>query len=133
MAADAVVLVHFAFVLWVVAGGFLVLRYRWVAWLHLPAVAWAVLIEFCGWICPLTVLEDALRDGPPAGRTFVERAVMPILYPDLLQEGILTPGVRFALGGGVLALNGAIYGWAFTRRRQRSHRDARDRTQHREP
>ena len=125
MAADAVVLVHFAFVVWVAAGGFLVLRCRAVAWLHAPAAAWAVLIEFCGWVCPLTVLEDALRGGPPTGRTFVERALMPILYPDLLQEGILTPGARFALGGGVLALNAAIYGWAFSRRARQRHRPAR--------
>jgi hypothetical protein len=59
--ADAVVLVHLAFVLFVILGGLLVIRHPRVAWLHAPAVMWAVLLELCGWICPLTPLEKALR------------------------------------------------------------------------
>jgi hypothetical protein len=68
--ADLVVLVHFAFVLFVVAGALLVLRWRWVAWVHVPAAVWGALIEFAGWICPLTPLEQRLRImGGSAGYT----------------------------------------------------------------
>src|SRR5438046_5709173 len=59
--ADAVVLVHAAFVAFVVLGGFLAWRWRWVVWLHVPCALWGVAIEYAGWICPLTPLENALR------------------------------------------------------------------------
>ena len=59
--ADLVVIVHGLFIVFVVAGGLLVLRWPRLAWVHLPAAAWGVLIEWSGWICPLTPLENALR------------------------------------------------------------------------
>ena len=61
LAADAVALLHLAFVLFVVGGGLLVWRWPWLAWLHPPAVAWGALIEFTGWMCLLTPLEQHLR------------------------------------------------------------------------
>jgi hypothetical protein len=105
--ADLVVVLHAAFVAFVVAGGLLVLRRRWIAAVHLPAVAWAAWIEFAGWICPLTPLENALRaragEAGYAGG-FVEHYLLPLLYP-----AALTPGVQVALGCGVLVLNVAVY------------------------
>lgn len=112
--ADALVLLHLAFVVFVVAGGLLVLRWPRAAWAHLPAAAWGVWIEWSGGICPLTPLENRLRTaGGEAGYpgSFVEHYVMPVLYP----VG-LTSTVQVALGAAVLVLNLAIYGWCMTRR-----------------
>lgn len=111
-AADGVVALHFAFVLFVVFGGLLTLRWRKAAWLHLPAAAWGAAVQCGDWMCPLTYWEDALRDAPPGG-SFIDRTVLPILYPDLLQEGVLTPTVRIGLGCAVVLLNAAIYAVAF--------------------
>ena len=114
--ADALVVLHFAFVLFVVFGGLLVLRWRKAAWVHLPAAAWGAAVQFGDWMCPLTYWEDALRGAPPGG-SFIDRTLLPILYPDLLQEGVLTPNVRVGIGCVVVLLNVAIYALAFRRRR----------------
>jgi len=115
--ADLVVLLHFAFVAFVVAGGLLVLRWPRLAWLHLPAAAWGAAVEFFGWICPLTPLEGALRDAggaSPAGGDFVARYLLPLLYP-----AGLTADIQMLLGSGVLVINAAIYGWVLRRRSAR--------------
>jgi hypothetical protein len=107
--ADGVLLLHGAFVAFVVLGALLVLRWPRAAWLHLPAVLWGVGIEFAGGICPLTPLENHWRrlageQGFTGG--FVEHYVLPTLYP----EG-LTREVQVGLGLLVLALNLGIYAW----------------------
>jgi hypothetical protein len=112
--ADAVLVLHLLFVLFVVLGGLLVLRWPRLAWLHVPAAAWGALIEFTGSVCPLTPLENRLRRqggeaGYPGG--FIEHYVTATLYP-----GGLTREVQLALGTGVLLLNGAVYTLAFRRR-----------------
>ena len=117
LAADAVVLIHFGFVLFVVAGGLLVCRWRWVALLHLPAVVWAVLLEFRGWLCPLTPLELSLRAaGGQAGYSggFVAHYILPVLYPAELDRIL-----QMALGSFVIAVNVAVYGWLLWRLGQR--------------
>jgi hypothetical protein len=117
LAADAVLVLHALFVAFVVAGGFLVVRWPRLAWLHLPCAAWGALIEFAGWICPLTPLENRLRGlGGEAGYEggFVETYLLATLYPD----GLSRP-VQWALGGLVLVVNGAVYGWILARRRRR--------------
>ncbi len=115
--ADAIVLLHLAFIVFVMLGGLLVLRWPRLAWLHLPAVAWAVLVEWSGWICPLTPLENALRlrAGQQAyGGDFVQRYVLPVIYP----EG-LTREIQVVLGAVVLALNLAVYATLYRRMRRR--------------
>lgn len=117
--ADLVVLAHFGFVLFVVFGGAAVLRWPRVAWVHLPALAWGAIIEFAGWVCPLTPLENALREaGGQAGYAggFVEHYIVPVLYP-----AGLTRGVQVALGSAVLLVNGFIY-WQVVRRARRGGR-----------
>lgn len=112
--ADAVVAVHFLFVLFVLFGGLLVLRWRWVRWLHLPAAAWGALIEFAGWTCPLTPLEKWLRrQGSGAGYEggFIEHYILPVLYPRAL-----TRNTQLVLGLVVVLLNVFIY-WRVFRRR----------------
>ena len=112
--ADLVLLVHLAFVGFVVLGGLLVLRRPKVAWVHLPCAAWGVLIEFAGWICPLTPLEVSLRmRGGETGYAggFIAHYVTAVLYP-----AGLTRGVQVALGAFALLLNAAIYSWMLARR-----------------
>ena len=114
--ANLVVLLHFAFVVFALFGGILVLRWRWLVWVHVPTAAWAVLIEFAGWYCPLTPMENRLRAlGGEAGYSggFVEHYVMPVLYPDGL-----TRGVQIALGVFALTLNLAIYTFLLLRRKR---------------
>jgi hypothetical protein len=111
--ADFVVMVHFVFVLFAVLGGFLVLRWKRCAWLHVPVVLWAALIEFTGWICPLTPLENWLRaKGGAVGyrSSFIEHYILPVLYPTQL-----TRQVQIILGLLVLGINLGIYGWVLRR------------------
>jgi hypothetical protein len=115
--ADAVILIHGLFVAFVVAGGFLALRWRALVWLHLPAAAWGVLIEATGWICPLTPLENLLRArAGEAGYTggFVEHYVVRVLYP-----AGLTQGVRWSLGAFVLVVNAIAYSMLLRQSRAR--------------
>lgn len=105
--ADAVLVLHVAFVVFVALGGLLALRWPRVAWVHIPCALWGVAIEFGGWICPLTPLENRLRSL--AGEStyhgdFIARYLMPVLYP----EG-LTRDAQMVLGTAALAVNVAIY------------------------
>ncbi len=111
LTADLVVLIHLAFILFAVLGGFLVLRYRRCALIHLPALVWAVLISFAGWICPLTPLENWLRErGGLLGyeTSFIEHYILPVIYP-----GELTRRMQIFLGLLVLIINLGIYGYRF--------------------
>ncbi len=114
LAADALVLVHFAFIVFVVLGGFLTWRWRRLAWLHIPAVAWGALIEFMGWICPLTPLEVSLRrmaGGAGYEGGFIAHYILPIIYP-----AGLTPTIQVMLGVLLVLLNGVAYFVYFKRR-----------------
>ena len=107
---DVVVVIHAAFVLFAVLGALIVYRKRRMIWLHIPAVVWAAMIEFAGWICPLTPLEDRLRGNTVMGYGYLERYIMPILYPESL-----TRPIQFVLGAGVLAINVILYWIIITR------------------
>ncbi len=115
VAADFVVLVHLAFVAFVVLGGVLAFRWPRTRWIHLPAAFWGVLIEWTGGVCPLTPLEVALRRrGGEAGYAggFVEHYVLPLLYPSAL-----TRPVQVALGAAVVLVNVVVYWWWWRMRR----------------
>jgi hypothetical protein len=106
--ADGLVLIHGAYIAFVVFGSLLVLWRRWIVWLHLPALAWGALIEFFGWVCPLTPWEQALR--VQAGRSgysggFIDHYLIPVMYPP-----DLTRAVQVVLGVLVLIVNAAAYG-----------------------
>jgi hypothetical protein len=113
VAADLVVAVHAAFVVFVVAGALLVLQWPRLAWVHVPAAAWGASIEFLGWMCPLTPLENALRQrGGSAGYRgdFIEHYVLPLLYP-----AHLTREAQIWLGGLAVLVNVVLY-WYVLRR-----------------
>ncbi len=112
--ADVTVVLHLTFVRFVVVGGFLVLRSYRVAWAHIPAALWGAWIEFAGWVCPLTPLENWLRQrGGQAVYTssFVDQYVLPILYPPGLSRE-----VQWLLGALVLGINAGVY-FVIVRRR----------------
>ena len=114
--ADLVVILHAAFVAFVVIGGLFVLRWPRLAWMHVPAAVWGALIEFAGWICPLTPLENSLRArAGEAGYSggFVDHYIMPVLYP-----AALTRTTQLVLGALVLAINTAVYVTLIIRRRR---------------
>lgn len=118
--ADALVILHLFFVAFVVAGGFLLVRWPRLAWLHLPAAAWGALIEFSGGICPLTPLENRLRvvgGGSAYGGDFVERYLLPVLYPEHL-----TLPIQQVLGAVVVAVNLVAYALAYRASRNRAAR-----------
>lgn len=117
MLADLVVIVHLAFVAFVVAGALLVLRWPRLAWLHLPALAWGVFVELGARVCPLTPLENRLRaeaGGTPYETGFVEHYLVPVLYP-----ANLTPTHQLGLGVALLAGNALLYAVIWRRRRAR--------------
>jgi hypothetical protein len=118
--ADALVVVHLAFIVFVVAGGALVLAWPRLAWAHLPAVVWAAYTEFTASICPLTPLENALRRrAGEAGYegSFVEHYVIPLIYPPGL-----TASTQLVLGAIVVAINVVVYAIAWRRRARRGVR-----------
>lgn len=115
LAADAVLLVHLAFVLFVVLGGLFAFRWPRVAWMHVPVAVYGAAIELVGWVCPLTPLENRLRRA--AGEAgyeggFVDHYLTPILYPTGLTESL-----QLTLGALVIVLNVAIYTGAFVYRK----------------
>jgi hypothetical protein len=115
--ADAVVVAHLAFIVFVAFGGFVVLRHPAVAWLHVPALAWGIYVELTSTICPLTPLENVLRRAAGAeayAGSFVDRYVVPVVYPPGL-----TPGLQAAIGAGLVVLNAVLYASAWRRFRSR--------------
>ena len=116
LAADGVLLLHLGFILFVLLGGVLAVRWRWAPLLHLPAAAWGVYIELSGGLCPLTPLENRLRiaagDAGYAGG-FIEQYLLALIYP-----AGLTQDVQYVLAAIVVGVNALAYGWVWRRRRR---------------
>lgn len=113
--AAAVVLVHLLFVAFAVGGGLLSIRWPRVAWVHLPAAAWAAFVELSGRVCPLTPLEQLLRQKAglePYAGDFVAAYLFPVLYP----EG-LTRNAQFASAGMVVVANVIAYFFVLRRKK----------------
>ena len=113
--ADLIMLLHFAYIVFVMGGAFLVLHRRWWMWLHLPAIAWGAWIEFFSKTCPLTPLENSLRvKAGQAGYTggFIDHYLGRVIYP----EG-LTPRNQIVIGAFVVLVNAALYWWVWRRTR----------------
>ena len=113
MAADAVLLIHFMFILFAAAGGLLALRRPWIAFLQIPAAAWGAFVEIFGKVCPLTYLENyylVKAGGEGYSDSFVGHYLMPLVYPPGL-----TREIQYLLAAVVVLLNLAIYGWMICR------------------
>lgn len=119
LAADAVVLFHLFFIVFVLAGGLAVWRWPRVALVHVPTMAWGMIVEFMHVYCPLTPLENALRlkageQGYEGG--FVEHYLIPLIYP-----AALTPAIQLWLGAIVVSINALVYGVLLFRWLRRSN------------
>ena len=113
--ADLILTLHLAFVLFVILGGLLALRWPRVAWVHVPVAVYGAFIEFAGFVCPLTPLENAMRHrGGEAGYQgdFIDHYITATIYP-----AGLTRNAQFVLGAAVLVLNAVIYTIWWRRRR----------------
>ena len=111
--ADFLVVLHFVFICFVFVGGLLVLRWQWLALIHLPVVLWGALVELMSWVCPLTPLENWLRraaGGQGYSGGYIEHYLIPIIYP-----GGLTHEIQLILGGFVIVINVIIYTVVFRR------------------
>ena len=116
IAADAVLVAHFAFIVFVVGGALLAFRIHWMPWLHLPAAAWGAWVEIAGLVCPLTTLENTLRvraglEGYQS--SFVEHYLFPLVYPSGL-----TRSMQLFLASVVIVVNLSLYAWLLHRRRK---------------
>ena len=112
--ATLVVLLHFAFILFVVLGGLLAVRWPRAAWVHLPLAGWGAFVELSGRVCPLTPLENRLRQMAGSGGyagDFLDQYLVRLIYPPGL-----TREMQIALGIGVVLLNVGVYAWAIRRR-----------------
>jgi hypothetical protein len=112
--ADAVLLLHLGFILFVVFGALVVLRWPRLLPVHLAAAAWGFGIEVLGAVCPLTHLENRMRllageSGYRGG--FIDHYLLPLIYP-----GAMTRGLQLGLAAGVLIVNAVLYAWIVRRR-----------------
>ncbi|VAX10686.1 putative membrane protein [hydrothermal vent metagenome] len=115
--ADLLVLIHFLFIVFVLLGGILLLKWKKLIWLHLPALLWGVFIQFSGWICPLTPLEIQLRRLAGANLYqggFISHYLVPLIYPPGL-----TSDTQWLLGGILITVNITIYSFLFISRQKR--------------
>lgn len=115
--ADLIVTFHAAFILFAMFGAVFVLRWPRIAWLHLPALAWAGGIMILGGICPLTPIENRLRAAAGGIRYtggFIDHYITPLIYPPGLTHATQLAGAAVLLG-----LNGAVYAWAWRLRHPR--------------
>lgn len=118
--ADAIVITHFLFIVFVVGGGLLVIRRSKIAFAHLPAAVWGAAVELFGWICPLTPLENRFRDlagETPYSGDFIARYLLPVIYPENL-----TTSIQYLLGGLVIIVNVIIYVIAIRKHRKTVYR-----------
>ena len=119
--AESIVFLHFAFILFVIFGGLLVLKWRRLAWVHLPAAAWGAVVEAMGWICPLTPWENHFRllaGQQGYSGDFISHYLLPLIYPADLK-----PDLQLALAGFVVMINVVVYFFVFRKRGENEQTD----------
>jgi len=115
--ADLVLIMHLMFIIFVIFGGILVLKWHSIIWFHIPSAIWGILIEFKGWICPLTYLENYLRetvDTTKYSGDFIQHYLTPVIYPSLL-----TIEIQYLLGITVFLVNLIIYSMVWRHRKKK--------------
>ncbi|MBU0960937.1 MAG: DUF2784 domain-containing protein [Proteobacteria bacterium] len=115
--ADLLVVIHFALIIFVMTGGFLVLRWRRIIFLHIPAALWGAFLELQGWSCPLTYLENHFREGETYHFEFIEYYITPLVYPSAL-----TRQSQIFFGLAVLVINCVVYTWILVRYSRKKRR-----------
>ncbi len=121
IAAEGIVVVHLIFILFVILGGLALFKWPWMIWVHVPAAVWGGLVELVGAPCPLTPLENHLRQSGNAeaySGGFIDHYIMPIVYPPGL-----TRQTQVVLGVLILAVNFAIY-FKFLTRKSKAGKEA---------
>ena len=106
LAADLTALAHFAFILFVIFGALLGRRKRVWRYLHLASMAYAVSIEVFYWHCPLTYLEQYLREKTGAGsfeEGFIAHYLNEVIYFNAPQWSLILAAAV------VLAVNLGFY------------------------
>jgi hypothetical protein len=115
--ADTVVIVHLAFIVFTIAGGILIIWWRKVIWIHIPAVIWAAWIEFSGGICPLTYLENWLLGQSGSGGyhgDFTASYILPVVYP-----ANLTRKIQITMAIIVIFVNLLVYGYIYMKKERK--------------
>jgi len=102
--ADLIFLLHLAFIVFVLAGALLIFHHRWMAWLHLPMVLWASIVNITPWRCPLTPLENLFRAESGYEGGYIAHYIAPLIYP----EG-MSWDMGLVLGVSVFAWNALLY------------------------
>ncbi|MGQ1784992.1 DUF2784 domain-containing protein [Saccharicrinis sp. GN24d3] len=118
--ADIIFMLHLFFIVFVVLGGILVLRWEKLVWVHIPLALWGVIVEWGNFICPLTPLENKLRElggGTGFELSFTEQYLYPIVYIDNLNRE-----VQLVLGLIVLFINFVVYSMVFLRKKNHEKR-----------
>ena len=113
--ADLVLVTHLCFIVFAMFGALCALRWAWTPFVHLPALGWAAYIELTSGVCPLTPLENSLRQTAEKlsdSGSFIEHYLVPLIYPPGL-----TTGSQIWLTAGLLLLNGVLYASVLARRR----------------
>ena len=115
LAADTMMIAHLLYIVFVIVGGFIAFRARWILWLHVPAVAWAIYVQYIGRVCPLTTWEKGLRalagEAGYAGG-FIEHYLVPIIYPPDMPVAM-----HIVLGTAVILINAVVYATLIARAR----------------
>ena len=111
--ADGIVVLHLLFILFVVFGALLTIKWQWLVWIHVPAMLWGAATEFFHIVCPLTPLENSLRARSGAGGysgDFVNQYLLPVIYPEAL-----TSTIQWLLGGALVLFNVSVYTYLWRR------------------
>ena len=123
--ADIVVCLHFAFIFFVIFGGFIYYLWRNCPYLHLPAVFWGFWIELSGSVCPLTPLEnwlDELGGGSTYRSSFIEQYIIQFLYPTDLDQN-----TKYYLAAALIFINLIIYIHIIRKKSRRKYMNIHDR------
>lgn len=116
IAADFVIFLHFAFIAFVLAGGLLVYKWRWIIWFHIPAALWGSMVVIARWICPLTPIENMFRQASGVeaySSSFIEHYLVPVIYPTGLNHKIF-----IVMGIVVIVINVTVYVILFIKRKK---------------
>ncbi|MCK5002875.1 MAG: DUF2784 domain-containing protein [Gammaproteobacteria bacterium] len=118
IAVDLIVLLHLAFIVFALAGGLLIFKWRWLIWLHIPAALWASVMVIMRWICPLTPIENKLRQAAGLeaySNSFIEQYLIPVIYPQGLNRETF-----IAMGVVVIVINVVVYTILFIKRKRQA-------------